>query len=216
MKIGVFDSGIGGQSVASAIQESLPSIDIVVKEDRANLPYGNKSKAQLLQLVPPIFQELINQGCQVIVVACNTVTTMLIADLREQFPNTPLVGIEPMIKPAAEQTLTNVIAVCATPATLKSKRYDELKQSYAANVQVLEPDCSDWAAMIEQDTIDQQKIAARITEVLELGADQVVLACTHYHWIEEEIKQLCQNKAQVLQPEQAIIRQLKRVLEQLS
>jgi len=214
MKIGVFDSGVGGLSVANAIQAALPEHEIILREDHEHVPYANRQPAELLGFVVPIFQDLIAEGCQVIVVACNTVTTTLIKDLRQRF-DIPLVGVEPMIKPAAELTKSKVIAVCATPTTLASARYAELKNSFADGIQVLEPDCSDWSKMIEENMIDHELIAERIGEVLGNGADVIVLGCTHYHWIEEEIKHLAVDRAQVLQPEPALIEQLKQVLVRL-
>ncbi len=213
-KIGVFDSGVGGLSMANAIKQALPEHQVLLREDREHLPYGTKSPEEIFGFVQPIFQDMIDNGCQAIVVACNTVSTTLIDKLREQF-NVPMVAVEPMVKPAAKLTRTNVIAVCATPTTLASKRYLELKSTYAKDVKILEPDCSDWAYMIEHNEVDKNKISDRITEVLKEQADVIVLACTHYHWIEEEIKELSTGQAKVLQPEQAIIEQLKRVLLQL-
>lgn len=215
MKIGVFDSGVGGLSVANAIRKALPEHEVILREDKEHVPYGTRQPAEILGFVIPIFQELVDDGCQVIVVACNTVSTVLITELREHF-SVPLIAIEPMIKPAAEATKSKIIAVCATPTTLASPRYAWLKKNYAAGIKVLEPDCSDWAYMIENKTIDRQKIAGRINEVLNSGADVITLGCTHYHWIEEEIKQLAASRAEVLQPEQAIIRQLKSVLARLA
>ncbi|MEK7599704.1 MAG: glutamate racemase [Patescibacteria group bacterium] len=214
MKIGVFDSGVGGLSVANAIKASIDDIEIVLREDKEHVPYGTRSPQEILGFVTPIFQELVDAGCQVIVVACNTVTTTLIEDLRKQF-SIPLVAIEPMVKPAAALTKSKTIVVCATPTTLASPRYDWLKQEYAESINILEPDCSDWSSMIEDDTVDQQTIATRINEVLTDGADVIVLACTHYHWIEDEIVELARGKAEVMQPETAIIEQLKRVLARL-
>jgi glutamate racemase len=214
MKIGVFDSGVGGQSMASAIKKSLPDHEIVVYEDKEHLPYGSRSPREILGFVTSIFEKMIGEGCEVIVVACNTVTTTLIGDLRERF-NIPLIAVEPMIKPAASLTKSKAIAVCATPTTIASQRYRQLKNEYANDIKVLEPDCSDWAYMIESRQIDHEKIARRIKGVLVDGADVIVLACTHYHWIEDDIKKLVANKAIVIQPEEAIIRQLKRVIEQL-
>jgi glutamate racemase len=214
MKIGVFDSGVGGLSVAQAIQKNLPEHEVILREDKAHLPYGNRTADEILSFVSPIFEAMVNDGCQVIVVACNTVTTLLIGRLRELF-DVPMVAVEPMVKPAAEQTKSGVIAVCATPATLGSERYAWLKQEYAKGVKVLEPDCSDWALMIENRDNDHGQIKQRITEVLNEGADVIVLACTHYHWIEDEVDQLAAGRALVLQPEEAIIKQLKRVIEQL-
>ncbi len=214
MKIGVFDSGIGGLSMANAIQKAMPEHEVLLREDREHVPYGTRSPQEILSFVKPIFQNLIDDGCVVIVVACNTVTTTLITELRKQF-SVPLVAVEPMIKPAAIMSVSKTIAVCATPTTLSSDRYSWLKTQFAQDITVLEPDCSDWSSMIEDNQIDQQKIDARIGEVLEAGADVIVLACTHYHWIEEEIVTFCRDKATVLQPERAIIEQLKRVLAQL-
>lgn len=213
--IGVFDSGRGGESVALAVEEAFPGSKVIFKDDSANLPYGNKTPEQLLGLVVPILQEMTEQGCEVIVIACNTVTTTLIEQLREQLA-VPLVGIEPMVKPAALQTKTGIIAVCATPATLKSERYLWLKDTYAKDVTVLEPDCSDWAAMIQANNVDRQKVDSRIIEVLDAGADVIVLGCTHYHWIEQDIQKLAQGRAAVLQPEPAIVQQLNRVLASLA
>jgi glutamate racemase len=213
MKIGVFDSGVGGLSVATAIRNALPELEVLLREDRQHLPYGKRQPAEILGFVTPIFQELIDAGCQVIVVACNTVSTTLIEDLRRRFA-VPLIATEPMVKPAAALTKSGIIAVCATPTTLSSPRYAALKNEYAAGVTILEPDCSDWTMMIEE-KIDQEKIAVSISKVLKAGADVIVLACTHYHWIEQEIIDLAKGHAQVLQPEPAIIAQLKRVLAQL-
>jgi glutamate racemase len=215
MKIGVFDSGVGGLSVAKAIEKALPEHEVLLREDKKHVPYGTRQPAEILGFVTSIFQELIDEGCAVIVVACNTVSTTLIEELRGKF-SLPLIAIEPMIKPAAELTRSGVIAVCATPTTLASTRYGWLKNTYAKGVKVIEPDCSDWTNMIEHKQIDERKITERINKVLAAGADVIVLACTHYHWIEEEIKNLASGRAQIIQPEQAIIRQLKRVLARLS
>lgn len=211
MKIGVFDSGIGGLSVAQAIEKALPEHEIIFVNDKENVPYGTKRPAELLRLVEPILQGLAQGGCGVIVVACNTVSTTIIKDLRQKLA-VPLIAVEPMVKPAAKRTETGVIAVCATPTTLASKRYAWLKEEYAKSVQVIEPDCSDWAYMIEHNAVEESKIRVRIEEVLAENADVIVLGCTHYHWIEELIKGMTRGKAVVIQPEPAIIRRLKTVL----
>ncbi len=212
IKIGVFDSGVGGQSVANAVQLAIPSAQVIFMNDPAHLPYGTKPPQEILSYVLPILQDLASQGCQVIVVACNTVSTTLIDTLRQQI-HVPLISMEPMVKPAAELTKTGIIAVCATPTTLGSDRYHWLKENYAKNVKVIEPDCSDWTQMIESNQIDQQHIHARIDAACREGADIIVLGCTHYHWIEDLIKQIVNGRARVIQPEQPAIEQLKRVLK---
>lgn len=215
LKVGVFDSGVGGQSVVNAIKKELPDIEIIYKTDKKNVPYGLKSPDELISLVVPILKEFENEGCSAIVMACNTVTTTIIAEVRRQI-KLPIVAIEPMVKPAAKITKTGTIAVCATPATLKSKRYSELKNEYAKNINVIEPDCSDWATMVENNSLDHSQLQERIDYACNEGADVIVLGCTHYHWIEEDIKMIAKKYgAEVIQPEKALITQLKRVLEQL-
>lgn len=208
--IGVFDSGIGGRSVANAIEAALPNDTVIFVNDTQNVPYGTKPPEQLLKLVTPILSKL-SESCDAIVVACNTVSTTLIGQLREII-SVPLVAMEPMIKPAAELTKSGVITVCATPTTLASKRYQWLKDEYADGYKVIEPDCSDWSYMIETNTLDKQKIESAINHACEAGTDVIVLGCTHYHWIEDIITITAADRATVLQPEQPVIEQLKRVL----
>ncbi len=211
-KIGVFDSGIGGLSVANALKSAMPAAEIVFVNDKKNVPYGKRKVDELETLVVPILQKLADEGCDVIVIACNTVTTTLLPKLRQQF-DVPLVGIVPMVKPATKLTRTGVIAVCATPTTLTSPRYQELKQIYASNIKVIEPDCSDWSALIESKKTDRIRLSSTIEQICAQGADVIVLGCTHYHWIEQDILATIGNKkVQVLQPEQAIVAQVKRIL----
>lgn len=216
MKIGVFDSGIGGLSVARAIEKALPEHEVLFRYDTPDhFPYATKGPEEIFSYVVPVVQSLIGDGCEIVVIACNTVTTTLIERLRSHF-DVPLVAVEPMVKPAAEETKTGVIAVCATPTTLASTRYSELKRRYALGVTVLEPDCADWSMLIEQNAINQAKLREELVPVLAAGADVIVLGCTHYHWVEREIKDIAAGKASVIQPELAIIAELRRVIERLA
>ena len=212
----MFDSGVGGKSVVKAVQKELPDIEVMYINDSKNVPYGSKTPKELLELVMPKLKQLEAEGCKVIVMACNTVTTTIIKEVRVQI-KIPIVAIEPMVKPACETTKSKIIAVCATPATLNSPRYKELLEQHAKHITVLEPDCSDWSYLIENNITDQKAIEERITEVCKQGADVIVLGCTHYHWIEEDIKTIANDfDVKVIQPEQALVAQLKRVLEQLA
>jgi glutamate racemase len=211
MKIGVFDSGIGGLSVTNAIKKALPDVGVVYVSDREHMPYGDKPPEQVLRFVVPLLENLVAQGCDAIVIACNTVTTHHIAALRKRI-EVPLIGIEPMVKPAVAVSKTGVIAVCATPATLVSKRYTWLKETYAKDVKVLEPDCSRWAYMIEHNEVNEEEVARQISEVCDQGADVIVLGCTHYHWIEKLICEIAGKRAVVVQPEEPVIAQLKAVI----
>lgn len=214
MIIGVFDSGVGGLSVVNAIKEALPDLTIDYREDHEHVPYGTKTAEELYGYVAPILQAMIDDGARLIVIACNTVTTTLIDRLRSEL-SVPLIGIEPMVRQAALHTKSRCFAVCATPSTLQSKRYLELKYHYASGMNVLEPDCSDWAEMIELNQVNRQILQDRIEPVIAAGADIIVLGCTHYHWIEQEINTISAGRARVLQPESAIVTQLQAMLQRL-
>jgi len=178
MKIGVFDSGVGGLSVAHAIEGAFPIAEVIFVTDPEHFPYATKTPDQIWEGIVPIFQGLVDQKCDAIVVACNTVSTTLIDRLREHFTHTNFVALEPMVKPAAQLSSSKVICVCATPTTLASSRYGELKRLHAKNVRVVEPDCSDWSKLIEENAINEAKLRATIEPALTAGADVIVLGCT--------------------------------------
>lgn len=212
MKVGVFDSGIGGLSVAKAIEKELPDAEVLFVHDTPeHFPYATKSPDEIYGFILPIFQDLVDQQCDVIVIACNTVSTTLAPRLRGAF-SIPMVALEPMVKPATALTKTGVIAVCATPTTIGSERYAWLKQTYGQACTFVEPDCSDWSALIEHNEMTESRIRQEIEPALAQDADVIVLGCTHYHWIEMEIKRIAQGNAKVIQPETAVVRQVKRVL----
>jgi glutamate racemase len=202
MKNGVLDSGIGGEAVAQALQRRFPDATITSVNDKENVPYGDKSHEEIRALTDAAIELLL--GNDVIVIACNSATASAIEWLRERYPTQLFIGLEPMIKPAAVATKSNVIAVCATPATLTSERYRTLKDTYAQDVTVLEPDCSTWAKMIEDNTVNERQIADQITQLIDQKADVIVLGCTHYHWIKDDILKLTQDRAAVIDPSDAI------------
>jgi glutamate racemase len=211
MKIGVFDSGVGGEYFVHAVQKKFPDAEVLYLNDKEHLPYGNKSSEQLISLVLPKIRQFEAADCDVVLIACNTVTTTIIGELRNS-TTMPLVGVEPMIKPAAAITKTGNIAVCATPATLKSNRYAELKRTYAANTSVFEPDCSDWASMIEQNRQNELALEELVADAVFENVDVIVLGCTHYHWIEQKLQELAGNDIAVIQPTEPVLNQLERVL----
>jgi glutamate racemase len=214
MKIGIFDSGVGGQSFVDAVKLRFPLVEIIYKDDKENVPYGNKNPAELLTLTLPIFRQFEADGCDAVLVACNTITTNIIQGLRREI-SVPLVGAEPMIKPAAAKSITRKIAVCATPATLRSKRYTWLKQQYADGVSIVEPDCSNWAYMIEHNRKNELDLHSMIEDLRAKNVDVVVLGCTHYHWIEEELREIGSPDIQIIQPIEPILNQLENVLSKL-
>lgn len=208
MKLGIFDSGIGGEAVAAALQITFPQATIVTVNDHKNVPYGDKTLEEVTRLTDRAIQPLFQANCDVIILACNTATAAAIEILRARYPQQKFIGIEPMIKPAATLTKTNIIAVCATPATLASNRYRDLIQRYGAHLTVLEPDCSEWAYMIQNNQINHQYIEKTVNNVCDRGADVIVLGCTHYHWIKDLITEIAAGRAQVLEPSEAIGRRV--------
>lgn len=212
MKLGVFDSGIGGEAVAVALRISFPEAQIVTINDRTNVPYGSKSPGQVRRLTEIALGPLLDGSCDVIVLACNTATAFAIEYLRAKYPSQKFIGIEPMIKPAAELTRSGVVAVCATPGTLASTRYARLVQRYGSELHILTPDCSQWAYWIENNQVNREHIATTIDDVCNKGADVIVLGCTHYHWIKELIIELAAGRATVLEPSEAIGQRLRQIL----
>jgi glutamate racemase len=213
MKLGVFDSGIGGEAVARSLQESFPDAEMVLADDRDHLPYGDRTQEDIARLTDAAIQPLLAARCDVIVIACNSATAAAIETLRARYPGQLFIGLEPMLKPAALQTKTGIIAVCATPATLSSDRYLSLKKTYTDQVRVLEPDCSEWARIIEDNDVNEAKIERTIETLCDEGADVIVLACTHYHWISEVIERTARGRAVVLLPSEAIARRVSQLLE---
>jgi len=213
MKLGVFDSGIGGESIAIALQSNFPDAEILLVNDRGNLPYGDKTKSQIIKLTNDAIQPLLCANCDIIILACNTATAQAIDTLRINYPNQKFIGIEPMIKTAAKLSKSNTIAVCATPSTLSSERYHNLVQKFGSQLQIVEPDCKDWARMIEQNDINYEIIDQTINKVCEQGADVIVLGCTHYHWIKNDIIKLANGRAIVIEPSESIGRQVEKLLK---
>ncbi len=213
MKLGVFDSGIGGEAVALALQDTFPTADIIIVNDKAHVPYGDKTTTEVIQLTDAAIQPLLAGACDVIILACNTATAAAIETLRSRYPTQKFIGIEPMIKTAAALTKTNTIAVCATPSTLRSNRYKQLLTTYGQHLNIIEPDCSDWAYLIENNQLNRQTIKRVITDTCERGADVIVLGCTHYHWIKDIINEMAAGRAVVIEPSEAIGRRLSALLE---
>ncbi len=212
MRIGVFDSGVGGKAVAEKLAELIPNAEIVSVDDHEHVPYGTRADDDIVSLTDAAIQPLLNNSCDAIVIACNTATTVAIRHLREKYPNTSFIGIEPMIKPAASMTMTKKIAVLATPSTLKSTRYAELKQTWAKNVTVFEPNCAGWASLIEADSSDLIDVKALIKPLVESNVDVIVLGCTHYHLIKQRIVDCAGPNVIVLEPTDAIANRISSLL----
>jgi glutamate racemase len=212
MKLGVFDSGIGGRAVAASLQSTFPEAELMIVDDHKNVPYGSKTQQQILALTDIAIQPLLAAQCDIIILACNSASAAAIEELRKRYPSQPFIGLEPMVKPAAALTKSGVVAVCATPATLSSERYRRLVKIYGQNIRIIEPDCSQWATMIENNHVNRAQIEQTINSCCKQGADVIVLACTHYHWIKDLIIEISAGRATVIEPSEAIGRRVKQLL----
>ncbi len=189
--VGVFDSGVGGISVLRSMVAALPHEDFVFFGDSANAPYGEKSTDEVLRLSRANVERLLDGGAKAIVIACNTATSVAAARLRGDYPDLPIVGVEPALKPATLAPRHDRILVMATPITLKLDKFHKLAQEWGSDSTVIPAPCPGLAARIEQGNLD----APDLTELLErlVGqyrgtVDSVVLGCTHYPFVRRQIR----------------------------
>ena len=213
--IGIFDSGIGGLSVLAAIARALPRADLVYLADTAHLPYGDKDDAYIRRRVLTIGNHLVDQGCGVIVVACNTATAAAVAAFREHFPKLPVVGVEPGVKPAAAMSRSGRIAVLATLSTARSERLAQLIRQHAGSVQVEVEACPGWATRVETLSLDDpdfvEEARCHLAPLLAAGVDQIVLGCTHYAFLCPVLEPIVAHQARLVDVADAVARQCVRL-----
>lgn len=214
--IGIFDSGIGGLSVARAIINRLPAESLHYFGDSANIPYGSKPASTIRQYSLDICQYLIEKGCKAIVVACNTASAAALPALRQRWPGLPIVGMEPAVKPGAQATRTGVVGVMATAGTFKSQRYAWLMHRYASQVRLLEDPCIGLVEQIEAGELSTSSTRHLLEKILQpmlaQQADTFVLGCTHYPFVQPLIQKIIGADKTIINPAPAVARQLERVL----
>jgi glutamate racemase len=197
--IGIFDSGVGGLSVWREIVKLFPDEHLVYLGDQAFVPYGSRSLEEVRALTTRCAKWLIERGCDIVVVACNTATGAALNQLRIEFPHVDFVGMEPAIKPATQLTQTGVIGVLATPATFQSPRYSDLIERFGRDVKVIERACFGWVDFIESGKLQRTNSApgfkflapldlSYVHSLLYENADVIVLGCTHFPFLESAIR----------------------------
>ena len=217
--IGIFDSGIGGMSVYRKIREILPGESILYFADQGNMPYGSKDLEEVLHYAQRITAFLLQKGCKIIVIACNTACAAALHPLRKLYPMTLFVGMEPAVKPAAELTRSGVVGILATEGTFKGDPYAGVVKRFARGVKILEQPCTGLAEAIEQGediTSIRRMLRHWIEPLQQQGADQLALACTHYPLILEHIIDIAGNRINVIDPAAAIARRVASLLEDYS
>ncbi len=199
--IGVFDSGIGGLSVLRHIRTCLPQEALLYFSDARYAPYGGQPEQHIEQRALAIGALLVARPVKALVVACNSATAVAIAALRRAYPTLVVVGVEPGLKPAAAISTTRVVGVMATEATLASARFAQLRMtlSTATGVTFLTMACPGLAHRIEQDQMHLPESMALLRSfvlpLLEQGADTLVLGCTHYPFVQQQIQSIVDEQA---------------------
>ncbi len=215
--IGVFDSGVGGLSVLRAIRRELPAEHILYFADQAHVPYGPRSLEEVRTFAEGITRFLLARGAKLIVVACNTASAAALHALRREFPHVPFVGMEPAVKPAAEQTRSGVVGVLATPATFQGALYASVVERFAEGIKLLPHTCPGLVDQIEQGNLNGYEtrsiLESALLPMLEDGADTIVLGCTHYPFVIPLIQEIVGPSVRVIDPSPAIARQARRLLE---
>lgn len=220
--IGVFDSGVGGLSVLRHIRAQCPQEDLLYFADSAHAPYGEKSEAYVVQRSLAIAEFLLSLGAKALVVACNTATVAAIKAVRARYPELPVVGVEPGLKPAAAASHNGKVGVLATARTLQGEKFLQLREqiSSATGAEFLLQPAVGLVDQIELGDLHSTAIAAMlehyIAPLLDQGADTLVLGCTHYPFVRDGIQRVLdqhgRGDVQLVDTGDAVARQLVRLL----
>ncbi len=222
--IGVFDSGIGGLSILKALRAELPHESFVYIADSGNAPYGEKGDAFVIDRSRALTRSLLKDfGVKALVVACNTATAAAAKVLRDEFPDLPLVGVEPALKPAIRLSQTSKIGVMATRGTLESAKFAALKESLAEQAEFIIQPCDGLASAIEDQ--NAPKIIALLAEYMPAigqfgiengNVDTLVLGCTHYPFISQLLRQYTGDAVHLIDTGEPVAAHTKRILANLN
>jgi glutamate racemase len=214
--LAVFDSGLGGLSIAREIRRLLPGEDLVYFADTAFCPYGGRPNAEIRDRSSLIARELSALGAKALVVACNTASGAALETLRAELP-IPVIGTEPAVKPAVALTRNGRVGVMATTATLRSERFARLLRDYAGDAEIVAEACPGLADLVEQGHTEGPAVEARLRELLaplrSAGVDTLVLGCTHYPFVAGAVGRVMGPEVRLVETGEAIARQTAAVLE---
>lgn len=215
--IGIFDSGMGGLSVWNQVRKLLPEESVVYLADGKHCPYGERSREEIASLTRRAVVELVARGVKLVVVACNTATAMVIESLREEF-DIPFVGMEPAVKPAALATRSGTIGILATRAALAGDLFRATSAKYSSEVEILTAVGEGFVEAVEQGNEESEQTLEQVRKVLEplieRGADQIVLGCTHYPFLERALREVVAGRdVTLVNPAPAVARRVEWLLE---
>ncbi len=215
--IGMFDSGIGGLSILLEVRRLLPDADIVYYGDNAHFPYGERTSKEIIEFSSTITQMLKSMGAAMIVVACNTATVAAIEHLRRRF-DLPFVGVEPAVKPASVNS-NEAVAILLTQTTSEGKKYRDLLKRFADDRMVYTHCTAGLAKLVEKGEVNgdvARDILKRILDpIFSQGVENLVLGCTHYHFLTPLIRELAPYDIRIFSPAEAVAKQAVRVYNSL-
>ncbi|PMW98035.1 glutamate racemase [Pseudomonas sp. FW215-R2] len=214
--IAVFDSGVGGLSVLAEIQQLLPNESLLYLGDCGHIPYGEKTPEFIRERCSVMAGFFREQGAKALVIACNTATVAGVADLRRDFPDWPIVGMEPAVKPAAAATRSGVVGVLATTGTLQSAKFAALLDRFATDIRVITQPCPGLVERIENGDLHsdalRQLLHRYVEPLLGAGCDTIILGCTHYPFLKPMLKAMLPDDISLIDTGAAVARQLQRLL----
>ena len=213
--IAVFDSGVGGISVLRHLLRRMPGERFLYYGDSANAPYGTRSREEVKKLTFSAVETLMEQGIKALVVACNTATSAAIADLRQAYPDTIVIGIEPALKLAAERFPGGRIGVMATPMTLREEKFEALLHRYGETSQVYKLPAPGLVELVESGRGDSPQMDTLMETLLSPyrgQLDAVVLGCTHYPFAAAAISRALGEKTLLLDGGEGTARETQRRL----
>jgi glutamate racemase len=215
--IGILDSGFGGLSVLREVQRCLPGEDVIFVADQAHVPYGPRPIEQVRSFTTGVTRFLLGCDVKLVIVACNTASAAALYTLREQFPATPFVGMEPAVKPAARDTQSGVIGVIATQTTFQGELFASVVGRFAQDVRVVTQACPEFVRLVERGETDTpaayDAVRDRLSPLLDAGIDQLVLGCTHFPFLADTMRGVTGPGVTLVDPSPAVARQVARVLD---
>jgi glutamate racemase len=215
--IGVFDSGVGGLTILSALREELPHENYVYFGDTANCPYGMRSDAEIIELSIQACRFLLEQGVKLIVVACNTASQAAINGLRATFPSIQFVGVVPAVKPASRATKKGRIGIAATNHAAKAIYLQQLIDEFAGGIQAFAVGCPELVALVEQGELEgfvvEESVKEALYPLLKEGVDVIVLGCTHFPALRPVIERVTYHKILIIDSSNAVARRTHYVLD---
>ena len=216
--VAVFDSGLGGISVLRELVRTLPRENYLYFGDSLHAPYGTKTPQEVVDLSLQAADRLLAQGAKALVVACNTATSAAIGLLRQTYPDIPVIGTEPALKPAVEKYPGGRILVMATPMTIRQEKFQALKRQFDDQAQIIPIACSGLMEYVEQGILRGAEVEGYLLDKLEpylkVPIDAVVLGCTHYPFLRGAIRRIVGRRPEIIDGSIGIARQLERRLEE--